>query len=117
MDFWRAYITGAEEHVPEAAIVHDKFHIMKYMNEAVDKVRRKENKYLMAEQNDTLIGTKYLWLKAKKNFTKENKNDFMVGHGIEKNYCGIYGIIDTKVQLESSSINGIFRQHIQDLSL
>ena len=76
MDFWRAYITGAEEHVPAASIVHDKFHIMKYMNEAVDKVRRKENKYLMAEQNDTLIGTKYLWLKAKKNFTKENKNDF-----------------------------------------
>jgi len=76
MDFWRAYITGAEEHVPEAAIVHDKFHIMKYMNEAVDKVRRKENKYLMAQQNDTLIGTKYLWLKAKKNFTKENKYDF-----------------------------------------
>ncbi|MBA7554938.1 transposase [subsurface metagenome] len=76
MDFWRAFITGAEKHVPGAAIVHDKFHIMKYMNEAVDMVRRKENKYLMSQQNDTLIGTKYLWLKAKKNFTKENKADF-----------------------------------------
>jgi len=49
---------------------------MKYMNEAVDKVRRKENKYLMAQQDRTLIGTKYLWLKAKRNFTKENKVDF-----------------------------------------
>ena len=76
MDFWRAFITGAENHVPGAAIVHDKFHIMKYMNEAVDKVRRKENKYLMAQQDRTLIGTKYLWLKAKRNFTKENKVDF-----------------------------------------
>ncbi len=49
---------------------------MKYMNEAVDKVRRKENKHLMAEKDKTLIGTKYLWLKSKRNFTKENKADF-----------------------------------------
>ena len=76
MDFWKPFITGAEEHVPEAAIVHDRFHIMKYMNEAVDKVRRKENKYLMTQQDKTLIGTKYLWLKAKRNFTKANKIDF-----------------------------------------
>ena len=76
MDFWKPFITGAEKHVPEAAIVHDRFHIMKYMNEAVDKVRRKENKYLMTQQDKTLIGTKYLWLKAKRNFTKANKIDF-----------------------------------------
>lgn len=76
MDFWKAFITGANKHVPGAAIVHDKFHIMKYINEAVDKVRRKENKYLMTQQDRTLIGTKYLWLKAKRNFTKANKIDF-----------------------------------------
>lgn len=76
MDFWRAFITGAEKHVPGAVIVHDKFHIMKYMNEAVDKVRRNENKALMAQEDRTLVGTKYLWLKAKENFTKENKSDF-----------------------------------------
>jgi transposase len=76
MDFWRAFINGAEKHVPEAAIVHDKFHIMKYMNEAVDKVRREEHKILTAQNNGTLGGTKYLWLKAKKNLTKENRKDF-----------------------------------------
>lgn len=76
MDFWRAFITGAEKHVPRAVIVHDKFHIMQYMNEAVDKVRRNENKALMAQEDRTLVGTKYLWLKAKENFTKENKSDF-----------------------------------------
>ncbi len=76
MDFWKPFITGATKHVPTASIVHDKFHIMKYMNEAVDKVRRKENNYLKGKQDKTLIGTKYLWLKAKRNFTKENKADF-----------------------------------------
>lgn len=76
MDFWKAYITGAKTYVPEAAIVHDRFHIMKYMNKAVDKVRRKENKYLKKQEDTTLVGTKYLWLKAKRNFTKRNKADF-----------------------------------------
>jgi transposase len=76
MDFWKAYITGAEKHVPEASIVHDRFHIMKYMNEAVDKVRKEESKYLTKQHDTTLVGTKYLWLKAKSNFTSRNKTDF-----------------------------------------
>jgi transposase len=76
MDFWKAFINGAEKHVPAAAIVHDKFHVMKYMNEAVDYVRKAEHKFLTAQNNGTLKGTKYLWLKAKENLTKENKKDF-----------------------------------------
>ncbi len=78
MDFWKPFVTGAEKHVPNAAIVHDKFHIMKYMNEAVDKVRRNENKRLMSQDKKTLTGTKYLWLKNKSNFTERNKRDFKI---------------------------------------
>ena len=46
------------------------------MNEAVDKVRRAEHKILTAQNDGTLKGTKYLWLKAKKNLTKENRKNF-----------------------------------------
>ena len=46
------------------------------MNEAVDIVRRKENKYLKKQEDKTLGGTKYFWLKARGNFTKKNKADF-----------------------------------------
>lgn len=76
MDFWKAFITGAEKHVPHADIVHDRFHIEKYLNEAVDKVRRIEHKKLKIQKDNTLAGTKYLWLKSKRNFTKDNKSDF-----------------------------------------
>lgn len=76
MDFWKPFITGAENHVPNADIVHDRFHIEKYLNEAVDKVRRGEHKKLKSTNDNTLSGTKYLWLKSKKNFTRENKSDF-----------------------------------------
>jgi transposase len=35
--------------LPEADIVHDKFHIAKYLGEAVDKVRRSEHKSLLTQ--------------------------------------------------------------------
>lgn len=76
MDFWKAFITGAEKHVPGADIVHDRFHIENYLNKAVDKVRRAEHKELRTQKDETLTGTKYLWLKSKRNFTKDNKSDF-----------------------------------------
>ncbi len=72
LDFWSPYITGVEKYAPNADIVHDRFHIMKYMNEAVDKVRRSEHKQLSIRNNDTLKGTKYLWLKNRENFTEKN---------------------------------------------
>ena len=42
--------------------VHDKFHIAKYLGEAVDRVRKTENRGLGKEGIDILKGTKYLWL-------------------------------------------------------
>jgi transposase len=39
MDMWPAYIGAVEQALPEAAIVFDKFNIIKHLNEAVDKIR------------------------------------------------------------------------------
>jgi transposase len=76
MDMWPAFISSAEEHVPEAAIVHDKFHISKHLGEAVDKVRRAEHKALKREGNDRLTGTRYLWLTKAKNLSEERAATF-----------------------------------------
>ncbi|GHV88674.1 hypothetical protein AGMMS50267_10340 [Spirochaetia bacterium] len=76
MDFWQAFINGAIEHLPNADIVHDKFHIMKYMNEAVDKVRRTEHARRKKLKDDTLTGTKYLFLKNRENFTDKQREKF-----------------------------------------
>lgn len=67
MDMWKAFMKSARKQVPEAEIVHDKFHIVKYLNEAVDKVRRRENRKLLESEDRRLTGTKQLWLFAKKN--------------------------------------------------
>jgi transposase len=73
MDFWQAFITVATETLSGADIVHDKFHIMKYMNEAVNTVRFQEHKWRKKQKDATLTGTKYLWLKKLDNFTDKDK--------------------------------------------
>jgi transposase len=69
MDMWDPYIASTLAHVPngKAKIVFDRFHIMKQMNEAVDTVRKEENRAFLKEDIDILKGSKYLWLAAEEN--------------------------------------------------
>lgn len=66
MDMWPAYFKATSKWVPKAQekIVFDRFHIMQHVNNAVDKVRKRENRELTAQGDMTLKGTKYLWLFA-----------------------------------------------------
>lgn len=76
IDMWPAFKNSAEKHLPNAKIVHDRFHISKHLNEAVDKVRRMENKLLQSEGNRTLTGTKQLWLFNEDNLSQEKQLEF-----------------------------------------
>lgn len=71
IDMWQAFENSVKKQVPQADIVHDRFHISKYLNEAVDKVRRQEHKALMNEGDQTLKGTKQLWLYNPENLSDE----------------------------------------------
>ena len=64
MDMWPAFINATLESLPgaQSKIAFDKFHVAKYLGDAVDKVRRQEHKSLMAEGCDDLKGSKYDWL-------------------------------------------------------
>ena len=64
MDMWPAYINAAGAELPNADIVHDKFHISKYLNKAVDKVRYTEHKALGGDS--PLLKSKYKWLRTHK---------------------------------------------------
>ena len=75
-DMWNPYITVIQECAPQAVIVFDKFHIVKYLNEAVDKVRRKETANLQDLNDDTLKKTRYIWLKNPENLTAKQQIKF-----------------------------------------
>lgn len=62
IDMWHPYIASIQAYLPQAQIVHDKFHISQHLNKAVDQVRRQEHKALMKAGDERLKGTRQLWL-------------------------------------------------------
>ena len=76
VDMWEPFIQTIQTQVPDADIVHDKFHVSSYLGEAVDKVRRQEHKELLAQGDETLKGTRQLWLYNPQNFSPEQAKEF-----------------------------------------
>lgn len=70
LDMWPAFANSVQTHAPQAEVVHDKFHLSKHLNNAVDQVRRQEHKQLRSEGDERLKGSKQLWL-----FNPENLSD------------------------------------------
>ena len=58
---------------PQADIVQDKLHTSKYLNKAVGKVHRAEHRDLMKNDDETLEGNKYLFLKNPINMSEAEK--------------------------------------------
>lgn len=78
MDMWSPYVQATLACVPDAAqkIVFDRFHIMSHMVKAVDTVRKQEHRQLTAAGDDTLKGTKYLWLFSTENLPDKHRPRF-----------------------------------------
>lgn len=80
MDMWEPYRKTVRAFVPDAdaKIVFDKFHVLRHVSDAVDKVRKQEHKVLSAAGDTQLKGTKYDWLKNPHNFTARAWREFAV---------------------------------------
>jgi len=64
MDMWPAFMSAAQTCMPQADIVHDRFHVAKYLGEAVDAVRKQEHRSLAQAGRSPLTGSKWAWLKT-----------------------------------------------------
>ena len=96
LDMWQAFMTSSNKNAPNAEIVHDKFHVSKYLNEAVDKVRRREHRELKSEGDERLTGLRQLLLYNEENLDEDGqvemqilqKNDLQTGRAwaIKENF-------------------------------
>ena len=80
MDMWPAYMGAVRETLPKASIVHDKFHVVKYLNESVDQVRRREHRAMSAAGFSPLVGTKYSWMRNFKDKRSSEAVEFRALH-------------------------------------
>ena len=70
IDMSAAFIKGVGHNLTEAQITFDKFHAVKIVNDAVDKVRRAESK-----TRPELKRSRYLWLKNEPNLSAEGRTN------------------------------------------
>jgi len=71
MDMSAGYWAAVMEHLPEAAIVFDRFHIIKLMNEKLDRLRREMVNEASGPMKQTVKGIRYLLLMRRENVEEE----------------------------------------------
>ena len=78
MDMWPAYISTTLAAIPGARekIAFDKFHVAKYLGDALDQVRKQEHRALLQKGDSALTGSKYRWLTNPHNMDRERWNSF-----------------------------------------
>ena len=76
LDMWGPCMDATRAAVPQADIVHDRFHVTRYLTEAVDLVRRQEHRALHSEGSGLLTGTQYLWIRDPDRWSVEERATF-----------------------------------------
>jgi len=62
IDMWPPFEAAIGTCLPQARIVYDPFHVVSHSNEALDQVRRAEQRHRLAQGDETLTGSRPLWL-------------------------------------------------------
>lgn len=72
-DMWDAYQEAAEQKLPNARRVVDRFHVMKNLNEALTKARRAIQKEADETTKELLKGCRWLLVKNRENLTEDQQ--------------------------------------------
>jgi len=67
MDMWKAFRNSTARNAPQAAILFDKFHVMRHLGEALDQVRKSEYARLDGKSRTFIKGQKYALLSHPQN--------------------------------------------------
>ncbi len=71
MDMWTAFEKSTKKNVPHTAILYDKFHVMRHLEEILDKVRKMECARHSGKDRTYIKGQKYTLLSKRENLTMD----------------------------------------------
>ena len=78
MDMWKPFRNATQDHAPNAAILFDKFHVLRHLGEALDQIRKAEYGRVTGRQRKFIKGQKYVLLSHKKNLSPEGKKSLQL---------------------------------------
>ena len=73
MDMWRAFSASTHKNALQAKILFDKFHVLRHLSDALDRVRKSEYKRLTGRDRRFIKGQKYTLLAHRENLSLEGR--------------------------------------------
>jgi transposase len=73
MDMWKPFRNVIEDRAPQAAVLYDKFHVIRHLNDALDRIRKSEYGRLSGRDRRFIKGQKYTLLTRKDNLSLEGR--------------------------------------------
>ena len=115
MDMWKPFRNATATHAPQAAILFDKFHIMRHLGEALDKVRKSEYARLLSgKQRRFIKGQKYTLLSHRENLTLEGRQALKTLLAANKRLTTAYLLKESFGQLWSYEREGWARRFFEN---
>jgi transposase len=114
MDMWRPFRLATAAHAPQAAILFDKFHIMRHLGEALDQVRKSEYGRLAGRDRRYIKGQKYTLLSRRENLTLDGKKALKTLLSANKRLNTAYVLKESFGQLWSYEREGWARRFFEN---
>ena len=114
MDMWKPFRLATNAHAPQAAILFDKFHVMRHLGEALDQVRKSEYARLQGRGRRYIKGQKYTLLSRQENLTLEGKRALQTLLAANKRLNTAYVLKESFGQLWSYEREGWARRFFEN---
>src|SRR6202165_3842545 len=114
MDMWKPFRLATAAHAPQAAILFDKFHVMRHLGEALDQVRKSEYGRLAGGERRYIKGQKYTLLSRRENLSLEGRQTLRTLLAANKRLNTAYLLKESFGQLWSYEREGWARRFFEN---
>lgn len=113
VDMWKPFLQSIRQHLPRAAIVFDKFHVMRHVNDAVDETRRQEFFRHRGERRAVLRGKRWLFLTRWKNLSRSQRGELNAALALNRRLFKAYYLREQIERLWSYTYEGAARRFFE----
>ncbi len=114
MDMWKAFENSAKKNAPQAAILYDKFHVIRHLQKALDTIRKQEYFRLCGKDRSFIKGQKYTLLSHRENLTLDGRRGLKKLRGANKRLNTAYLLKESFGQMWAYQTEGWARRFFEN---
>ena len=114
MDMWKPFENSALRNAPGAAILYDKFPVIRHLQDALDTVRKREYARVSGTDRSFIKGQKYTLLSRQENLTLDGRQSLKKLLGANRRLNTAYLLKESFVQLWDYNSEGWARRFFEN---